>query len=459
MSADTSKSAVPKAEEGFVPFLRQFFPESLTLAALLAVLALLVTIPYLQPMTQLEMLATGFIPLISVQMSLILLWLLSAAVVESVLFGRFFDWVAHLLPTGSQRSIIYSTGFLALLFGWINWALGLIGAILIGRHLCRTAEENGVRVHYPLVLMAGLLSLVITNVGLSSPGALLMADPSGTTNFLVNPDQGELVIDMGAFLFTPVNIVSCVIFLFTLPMLLSLLAPSAENDRKSISEFADVLEGGIADTFDHYVPPDRDKWVFADEIEQSRLISVLTGLLGAISIVAYFLTDGKLTMLWALFTLMILGVVVNFPPMAFVEKVNSAVRWVNHLAIPFLLYASVYGLLSKADLYAPIGDALASTGVTQVSSYIVALIVGLLVPDPGSLWVIQGPALTSAGAELVPSLISVMYGAGVSNLWLGFLFIGLISSISGFGWREYLRYTAIVTIYVSVVVIALMLAL
>lgn len=457
MATETSDSGA--SDEGFVPFLRQFFPEPLTLAALLAVLALIVTTPYLDTMTQFQQFTTGFFSLLSVQMALILLWVLSAVVVESEVFGRFFDWAARVLPANSQGQVIYSTGFVALLFGWINWALGLVGAVLIGRRLCQMAEENDIGVHYPLVLTAGLLSLVITNVGLSSPGALLMADSSGTTNFLVDPDTAKLVVDMSAFLFDPITLATSLFLLFTLPLVLMLLAPDDETKRQSVTEFTDVTEGSIAETLSHYSPPPREEWVFADRLEQSWVISGLTGIIGAVSFVEYFATGGKLTLLWLLFVLMMIGVTVQVRPMAFVDKVTNATRWVRHLAIPFLLYAGVYGLLSEAGLYASIGNALTSTGVTQVGSYVAALIVGLMVPDPGSLWIIQGPALTATGAELVPSLVSVMYGAGVSNLWLGFLFVGLVSTIYGFGWREYLRYAAIVTVYVSVVVIVALLAL
>lgn len=457
MATETSDTRTADADDGFVPVMGQFFPEALTLGALLAVLALIVTIPYLPVVTQLELFATGFFALFTVQMPLILLWVLSAAVVESRVVGRFLDRVADVLPTGSQGAVIYATGFVALLFGWINWALGLIGAVYVGQRLCREAEADGVRVHYPLVLTAGLLSLVVTNVGLSSPGALMMADATGTTNFLVEPDRGQVVADTVAFLLHPANIISVLLFLFTLPGLLAVLAPDDRDDRTPLSAYSSLLEGSIAQSLSHYEPPPRDEWVFADRLEQSRLISVVTFALGAGSFVAFFATGGDLTLLWLLFGLMMLGILVQQRPMAFVAKTRDATRWANHVAIPFLLYAGVYALLSEAELYAPIGDALAATGVAQVTSYGVALVVGVLVPSPGSVWVIQGPALVASGAELVPSLVSVMYGAGVSNLWLGFLFVGVVGTIYGFDWREYVRYAAAVTAYVSVVVIALLL--
>jgi short subunit fatty acids transporter len=442
--------------EDFVPFLGKFFPESLTLASLLAVVALLATVPFLDPLTQLELFATGFFRLFTVQMPIILLWLLSATVVESRPVGRVFDAIAGLLPSNSQAQVVYSTGFVALLFGWVNWALGLIGAIMIGRQLCRQAEDSGTRVHYPLVLTAGLLSLVVTNVGLSSPGALLMSDAAGTTNFLVDPDTGQLVVEMSAFLLHPINLVSSVVLLVTLPLVLTLMAPDDRSERRPISEFATVGEGTIAERLSHYSPPPRDEWVFADRLEQSKVISGVTFLLGAASVAAYFATGGALTMLWLLFALFMLGILLQQRPMAFVDKTRRATKWANHVAIPFLMYAAVYALLTEAGLYGTIGSAV--TGAGQVSSYAVALVLGIFVPDPGSLWVLQGPALTAAGADLVPSISSVMYGAGVSNLWLGFLFVGIFGSIYGFGWREYVRYAAVVTVYVSVVVVAALLA-
>lgn len=456
MATETTDVDAPR-EDGFVPFLGQSFPESLTLGALLALLALVVTAPYLPVVKQVELFATGFFRLFTLQMSLILLWVLSAGVVESERAGRFFDWVAAHLPTDSQTKVIYATGFVALLFGWINWALGLVGGLFIGHKLCQRAEEQGVRVHYPLVLTAGLLSLVITTVGLSSPGALMMTDATGTTNFLVNPEQGELVVNLVAFLSHPVVVVSSVLFLFTLPALLVLLAPDEEHDRESVVEFSSLLEGGISETLDHYSPPPREEWVFADKLEQSQIISAGTFLFGAISLGAYLVGGGQLTLLWFLFGLMMFGIFTQKQPVAYVEKTKNATKWVHHLAIPFLMYAGVYALLTEAGLYASIGDALVATGIPEVASYVVALALGVFVPSAGSVWVIQGPALTTTGVDLVSSLVSVMYGAGVSNIWLGFLFAGTLTTIYGFDWREYLRYAAAITAYVSAVVIGLLL--
>lgn len=441
----TTEADSTETDRAFVPFIGRFFPESLALSVLLAFAAMLVTIPYLEPLEQLELFTTGFYDLFVLQMALILYWVLSATVVEAKPVGALFDRIADVIPT-NQTAIIYATGVVALAFGWVNWALGLLGGVYVGRKLCRQARNEGVSVHYPLVLTAGLLSLVLANQGPSSPGALLMADGelAEMTGFLA--DAGAL--GMSEFLLAPANLLSSVVLIATLPLLLVALAPDAEADRTEIRN-GSLLDETIAETFEHYTRPSEGEWTAADYLEQSRTISMIAVIIGFGSIGLYFATGGTLTLFWLLFSLMILGLLVHVRPMAFRSKTTDATRWANHVAIPFMLYAVVFALLAEAGLYETIGTLLEASAV---GPFVAALGIGLLVPDPASVWVIVGPALVAAEADLLPSIVAVMYGAGLSNLWLGFLFLGILS-IDGFDWQEFLRYAAMVSLYVVVVVV------
>lgn len=454
MSSEPSTPAETRRDP-FVPALGQYFPESQVSALVLALLALVATAPFLDPITQLELFGTGFFELFAVQMLLILFWVVSASVVESPRFGAVLDRIAGVLPA-SQQGIVFATGFLSLLFGWINWAFGLIGGVLVGQRLCRRARENGTAVHYPLVLTAGLLSLVLANQGPSSPGALIVADESGLANVVVD-EVGA--ISMTEFVLHPANLVSSVVLLVTLPLLLAALAPDDEREITTLDERNEILEGSIAETLDHYSPkiPPED-WTVGDRLENSELITGIAVVIGLVSAGWHFATGGALTLPWLAFTLIVLGMAAQGPPMAFREKTEDATRWANHVVIPFLLYAAVFALLGESGLYGAIGDALAGTGIPYVSSYVVAFVLGLLIPDPGSLWVLHGPVVAAAELDVVVSLIAVMYGAGLSNLWLGFLFAGILS-LPGFEWREFVRYAAAVTVYVTVLVLGLLLLL
>ena len=446
-----------KYREAFVPALGRYFPESLVNALLLAALALVATVPFLHPLEQVELLGTGFFELFGVQMLLILYWVLGASLVESPRFGAIFDRIAAVLPT-SQSGIVYATGVVSLLFGWLNWAIGLIGGVLIGQRLCRRAQERGTAVHYPAVLTAGLLALVLMNQGLSSPGGLLLADDSGLANHLVD-DVGSIA--MSEFVLHPVNLVSSALFVLTLPALLVLLAPSPEDDDEitTLGERNDLLEGdgSIAATLDHYSPTVAPAdWEVGDKLENAETITLLAVVVGVASFGWHFGTGGRLDFPWLAFTLLILGLLSQGPPMAFRRKTEASTRWAIHVTIPFLLYAGVWALLSESGLYGTLGDAIAGTGIPAVTAYVVAFVLGLFVPDPGSVWVLQGPAVAAADVALVPSLVATMYGAGLSNLWLGFLFASILS-LYGFDWREFVRYAGAVTAYVTVVVAGLLL--
>lgn len=121
--------------------------------------------------------------------------------------------------------------------------------------------------------------------------------------------------------------------------------------------------------------------------------------LGVSSLVWHFGGGSDLTLPWLAFGLMILGLLTQVQPMAW-EKTEAATKWANHMAIPFLLYAAVVALLD----------------------------------------------------------VSGLYGAGVSNLWLAFLFAGILS-IYGFDWREFMTYAAVITVYMTVVVLGLLVIL
>lgn len=438
----------------FVPAFGKYFPDSLVTGLLLAVLALLVTAPVLDPLTQLELFGTGFYDFFSLQMFLLLFWLLSATVVESPRVGAAFDRLAAVLPT-SQRGAIVATAFVSLLLGWLNWALGLIGGILVGQALCERAREHGTAIHYPLVLTGGLSALVVANQGPTSPGALLFADRSGLANVMAD-EVGTIA--MSEFVLHPANLLASAVLVVTIPLVLAALAPSDEADVAELDERNRILAGSIAETLDHYAPArSEESWELGDRLENAESISLLAAAVGLASAGWHFATGGALTLPWLAFTLMIVGLAVQGPPMAFKSKTRDATRWATHVAIPFLFYAGVVSLLSEADLYGPIGDALAATGVPAVASYVVAFALGLAVPDPGSVWVLLSQAV-AAGGDPVPALVAVMYAAGVSNLWLGFLFAGILS-MAGFDWREYATYAAVITLYVSAVVGGLLLIL
>lgn len=467
----------------FVAAFDRYYPGPLVMSLLLVVAIAVGTAHLLSPFEQLEIVATGFYDLLVVQAALIFWWVLAATLVYSERVGQAFDLfadgVADSLTLSSTRVIVV-TALTALLLGWINWALGLIGGVFIGQKLARIAGERDVPVHYPAVLFAGLLGLVIANQGPTSPGGLLMADsllgtgnvadiyPGGTGGADTEADQITTVEDYAGFfrffgiedpvnywgfLLHPANLAASVALVVTLPVVLAKLAP--QRDVVTIEDAGDlIVSGEIRSALTEYSPPPREEWTFADKVENSRILAYLTGVFGLVYVV-WFLYSGYMpSMVWFLFSLIVVGLLVHDVPQAYIEQCTTASQWAVAIGLPFVFYAAAVVMVDTAGISGPLGDTLAGAPLTELPSYILAFGTGLVVPDPGSVWLIAGPIIQSATGDLMGSLVLTMYASGISNLWLAFVFLGIFANrIDGFDWREFAYYALACTIWSSAVVI------
>jgi|GEM_PF-4288506 len=427
-------------DDSFVHFFGKFFPESMTLAVILSILALIITIPHLGAIKQLELISTGFFDFFSLQMALILWWMLSAVVIESEIVGRLLDKITQVVPL-EEKYIISFIAIFSLVIGWINWAFGLIPAILMGHKLCLKAKEKNIKVHYPAVLFASLLALISGAVGLTSPGALTLTD--GTIHQVAFLDLPTLSIT--EFALARANIASFAMMLVGVPIIILLLT---KKEKTEIKDEESIIQKNIRNTLKPLEIPPKEEWIPANYLEYTPLLSIIAFVIGSISI-GWAWIQSDVTMLGVLFALMMVGLLIQKNPATFTKKTTDSTKWAAHMAVPFLLYGGVYALLSESGIYLNLAGMLETLPIT--GSYITAFITGLIVPDPGSLWLLVSPILSEA-VEITTSVTLAMYASGVSNIWLGFLFAGILS-IKGFDWREYVRYAFTITVYVSAVVL------
>ncbi|OKY77814.1 MAG: Short chain fatty acids transporter [Candidatus Methanohalarchaeum thermophilum] len=417
----------------FVTFLGGYFPESMTLAVLLSIIVLLGSLTSIKLLEALELFSTGFFNFLELQMSLILWWMLPAIVVESERTGIILDKITEKIPP-KEKYIVLITFILAFFLGWVNWAFGLITSILVGQKLCIKAKNNGNKINYHIILFISLLSLISGNIGITSPGALIL-----TENYLE-------ITNISIINFA-LNVQNLIIFSSMFLLLPLLYYHSTGKENKEISERDLIINTSIKEKLKHHNIPPKDSWVPADYLEYSSLLSIIAFLIGTTSITWAWI-HGNITMLGILFAILMLALISQKNPVAFMEKGADSTKWSLHLAIPFLLYAGTYSLLTKATLYTPIKNLL--NGIPVIGSYLIALGAGILIPDPGSLWFLLSPLSEVAG--VLNSLITTMYAAGISNIWLGFIFIGILG-IKGFNWKEYIEYALLTTVYLSIVII------
>ena len=61
-----------------------------------------------------------------------------------------------------------------IVFGLLNWGLGLIVGALLARDVGRSLQSRGIRAHYPLIAAAGYMGLLVWHGGFSGSAPLSM---------------------------------------------------------------------------------------------------------------------------------------------------------------------------------------------------------------------------------------------------------------------------------------------
>lgn len=433
---------------GYEGTAEEYYPGPVAMSLVLVLGIVVATAGRLDAFEQAGAITTGFHELLTLQLALVFWWFLSVSAVESRRVGAVADRLADALAplaTGHSR-VVATTAAVALVLGVVNWALGLFVGLFVGRRLYARAKENGVAVDYTPVVVAALSSLVVANQGLSAPAGLVLAD-DGFVNVLAGTVG---TVPFGAFLLHPANVLATGFLVVTLPLVIARVgAIDDEGD-----DDASVSESSIAERFTAYRPPSGELTP-AERLENSRPLGYLVGGVGLLSAGWHFLTGGEATITWLLFVLLMVAVVAHDYPQGFVEKTTNATSWTLPVAIPFVFYAAGYVMLADSGLAVAVGDSLVAPVVT---TYLGSLGLGLLVPDPGSVWLLVAPFAASAGADAATVAVASSFGSGVSNLWLGFVFLGLFApSSGGLSTRTFVRIAGVVTMYTSFVVLVALL--
>ncbi|HSK09258.1 MAG TPA: TIGR00366 family protein, partial [Vicinamibacterales bacterium] len=169
----------------------------------------------------------------SMQMSLVLVtgYALAESRPVRAVVGQLVTW-----PRNTAQAVLL-VGLVASALGLVNWGLGLIAGALIARDAGESLQRRGIRAHYPLIVAAGYLGMLVWHGGLSGSAPL----KSSTARELVDtfwrtrPDVGatELArlgvpdgVPLDATLATPMNLVVTAVLLVGIPALLMLFAPA-----------------------------------------------------------------------------------------------------------------------------------------------------------------------------------------------------------------------------------------
>ena len=325
----------------------------------------------------------GFWSLLSFSMQMALVLVLGSACASAAPCKKALRAAAGLCHNNKQAIIV--TTFVSTVCCWLNWGFGLV----IGALLAKEVVKRVPTVDYPLLIASAYSGFVIWHAGLS--GSIPLDLVAGKT-------FGEVTYQapITDTVFHPINLIMCAVIIFVMPLVNYAMHP--DKDR-TVTIDPTLLVDEEEKKYEIKTP--------ADKMEHSKVLWVITLVLGFAYIIYYFATKGftlGLNIVNMIF--MFLGILLHGDLRRYVDAIGEAASGAAGVLLQFPFYAGIMGLMVATN---EAGVSLAgtishffvniSTPITfPMLSFLAAGVVNFFVPSGGGQWAVQGPIMMPAGA-------------------------------------------------------------
>ena len=385
----------------------------------------------------------GFWNLLQFAMQMVLILVTANVVAYHPRVRKGILYLVRLPRNGRQAVVMVGIG--SMITGWISWGLGLIfGAILV-REMGRQAESTGIKVHYPLLAVAGYMGMSLTwGWGLSSSAGLLQATDN---NALMQLGFVDRVIPATEWVFHSYPLTLTGLSILYGSLILYLLCPPNENCRE-ISRYVRLdPEKDPAVSHETEAKPAGDQSL-ADRIDNSLVLGGIISVTGLLLFLSVFLTEGlgALDLNVLNFGFLMLGMVLYLSPTNYQKEFYDAVLGSSGVILLFPFYAGIIGIMTGTGLVDTMTESLLSIATAEnfpVIAWITGGVLNIFVPSAGGEWAIIGGPMMVVGTELgIPHgqiIDAYAVGDAHTNLLNPFWAIPLLA-ISGLRARDMFGY-------------------
>ena len=381
----------------------------------------------------------GFWSLLSFSMQMALVLVLGSACASAKPCKKALRAAAGLCHNNKQAIVV--TTFVSTICCWLNWGFGLV----IGALLAKEVVKRVPTVDYPLLIASAYSGFVIWHAGLS--GSIPLDLVAGKT-------FGEVTYQapITDTVFHPMNLIMCAVILVLMPFVNYAMHP--DKDR-TVTIDPSLLLDEEETTYEIKTP--------ADKMEHSKILWIITLVLGFTYIVYYFVQNGftlGLNIVNMIF--MFLGILLHGDLRKYVDAIGEAAGGAAGVLLQFPFYAGIMGLMVATN---ESGTSLAgvishffvniSNNVTfPMLSFLAAGIVNFFVPSGGGQWAVQGPIMMPAGLEMGiengRTAMAIAWGDQWTNMIQPFWALPALG-IAKLSARDIMGYLVIVLIFTGVV--------
>lgn len=422
-----------------VRMVQRYLPDPFLFAIILTFVVFLAGI-LINGKTPLEM-ATywgeGFWGLLAFSMQMVLILVTGHTLASTRFFKRGMRLIAGLARTPGQAIML--TTFVSCLAALINWGFGLVIGALLAKEVARQVDK----VDYRLLIASAYGGFVVWHGGFSGSVPLTIATENHSLQDVIG------IIPTSQTLFSPLNISIVLAILIILPLLNRLMMP-AEKDT-IVFRGAALAEEEQAATATLDTP--------ADRLENSRLISLVTFLLGITFIIWYFWTKGfalNLDIVNLIF--LFFGILLHGTPRRFLDAMGEAIKGASGIVVQFPFYAGIIGMMTASGLAATISGwfiDISNAATLPLFTFWSAGLVNIFIPSGGGQWAVQGPIMMPAAAELGVPFEKVAMGIAWGDAWTNLIqpFWALPAlAIAGLGARDIMGYCLMMLLVTGVII-------
>jgi len=433
----------------FDKWARRWMPNPMLFAILLTFVTYILGLILTQsgPFQMIQHWYKGFWVLLTFGMQMCLILVTGHALATSPIARKGIEKLAG-LPKG-QAGALALVALTAAIASLINWGLGIIVGALMAREVARSGYMRNIKMHYPLLGAAGYAGFLTWHGGLSGSAPLLVA----TKGHFLEKSIG--IISTNLTLFSPLNISVTIALLIVIPLTMMLMAP---KDESEIIQIKDIDPGLIEEEETQVIS--KEEMVAADKMENSRIISLIIGVMGLSFVIWYFYTNGfKLNLNIVNFTFLFIGIILQSTPINYIRAVNEGAKACSGIIIQFPFYAGIMGMMKFSGLVAIIAGgfvAISNDTTYPLFAFLSAGLVNLFVPSGGGQVAVQGPVMVEAAQALnfsMPkTIMAIAYGDAWTNMLQPFWALALLG-ITRLRARDIVGYTMVALITSAIVFI------
>src|SRR5699024_5207474 len=348
---------------------------------------------------------------------------------------RFLAYVSKLANTPGQAIILVTV--ITSLSCLLNYGFGLVVGALLSIHVARRMKN----IDYRLLVASAYSGFLFWHAGLSASAPLLVATPD---HFL---EDVMGTIPVKETIFSPVNIFIVVFLLLTLPLLNWLLFKSQDPSRTKHPILENDEAQKSTEAASTVVTP-------ADRLENSRILSILLGIIGLVYIAYYFTQNGfDLNINIVNFIMLFLGILFHQTPRHFLNSISEGVKNIGGIVIQFPFYAGIMGMMISSGLSENVSlwfIDVSTTFTFPLFAFISAGIINIFVPSGGGQWAVQAPIMIPAALELgvepAKTTMAIAWGDAWTNMIQPFWALPLLA-IAGLKARDIMGFCVIILFY------------